>query len=259
MANRATSYCLRSARRSTLEWGRPSPKRACVMGGYSNRSRFRNDDDDSESDNGDVGVGDILKVLVGGESSKRAMNPFAGHDHEESITRHRNHVYFWDQVTPANALKFSRLVREADEEQQVKLVKEELTDPVVYIHLNTPGGHLHEGFSMASVVEACRSRTVAIVEGMVASAGTLPLVCADERHMQKYSSVLIHQLRGGMWGTYEDNEDEIKNMRQAMATLRKIYKEHTTMPSKEIDKILKRELELNGKTCLKYGIVHKLI
>lgn len=252
----AANYCLRSSR-SAMEWG-PSAKRPCrrVAGGYRNAEADSDDDEEG-------GVGEFLKsIIVGGSGSggsMRASNPFAGHDQEESITRHRNHVYFWDQVTPANALKFSRLVREADEEQQVKLVKDELTNPVVYLHLNTPGGHLHEGFSMASVVEACRSKTVAIVEGMVASAGTLPLVCADERHMQKYSSVLIHQLRGGMWGTYEENEDEIKNMRQAMSTLRKIYREHTSMPKKEIDKILKRELELSGNTCLKYGIVHKLI
>lgn len=258
MSRRSASYRLRS-NCPVLEWG-PSAKRPCFGG--SRHTYYANDDDDNDDDNA-CDIGDLLKGIIvtgaSGGSGSKSMNPFAAHDQEESISRQRNHVYFWDQVTPANALKFSRLLREADEEQQVKLVRGELTDPVVYLHLNTPGGHLHEGFSMASVVEGCRSKTVAIVEGMVASAGTLPLVCSDERWMQKYSSVLIHQLRGGMWGTYENNEDEIKNMRQAMSTLRKIYRENTTMPKKEIDKILKRELELNGNNCIKYGIIHKLI
>lgn len=252
----SSKHYLRSS--SNLEWGQPPAKRIHRMFDNAN-----DDADDAGSDVGsDVGIGgDLLKSLFAAsmDGGGKTGNLFPGRDREETITRHRNHIYFWDQVTPDNALKFIRLVREVDEEQQVKLVRGELTDPVVYMHLNTPGGHLHEGFSMASVVEACKSKTVAIVEGMVASAGTLPLVCADERHMQKYSSVLIHQLRGGMWGTYEENEDEIKNMRQAMSTLRKIYREHTTMPRKEIDKILKREIELSGSTCLKYGIVHKLV
>lgn len=243
------------AKRSTsnYNWG-PSAKRTR----YAPR-RYAGDDE--ESPEGTIDVTDFLQTMLGGGagagSSKQAG--LFGHNHEETVTKHRNHVYFWDEVNPENALKFSRLLREADEEQQVKLVRGEITEPVVYMHLNTPGGHLSEGLSMASVVEACRSKTVAIVEGMVASAGTLSLVCADERHMQKYSTVLIHQLRGGLWGTFENNEDEMKNQRQAMATLRKIYRTHTTMSKKDLADILKRELELNSDKCMSWGIVHKLI
>lgn len=248
---RSTSY---KSTASSLTWGETPFKR-------SKRSYNGPVNDDNESEADEVGAGaDILKgLIVGGMLGGNDTTNGLFNRGDETVTRHRNHIYFWDHVTPETALKFSRLVREVDEEQQVKLVKGELTEPVVYLHLNTPGGHLHEGFSMASVVESCKSRTVAIVEGMVASAGTLPLVCADERHMQQYSSVLIHQLRGGMWGTYEENEDEMKNQRQAMDTLRKIYREHTNMPRKELNSILKRELELNGETCIKYGIIHKLI
>lgn len=234
------------------DWGTPSMKKV-----------KRGNTGEEEGSEINVDMGEFLQTILGGGIANQggAAKNFAGfgHNYEETITRNRNHVYFWDQVTPENALKFSRLLREADEEQQVKLVRNEITEAVVYMHLNTPGGHLHEGFSMASVVEGCRSKTVAIVEGMVASAGTLPLVCADERHMQKYSSVLIHQLRGGLWGTFENNEDEIKNQRQAMTTLRKIYRTHTSMPSKELDRILKRELELSADKCVSWGIVHKLI
>jgi len=242
----------RSGKTNKYEWGQLASKRS---------KRCNKDDDDANEIN--VDVSEFLKTIMGGGMGNQleGSKNFAGFGniYEETITKDRNHVYFWDQVTPENALKFSRLLREADEEQQVKMAKNEITEAVVYMHLNTPGGHLHEGFSMASVVEACRSKTVAIVEGMVASAGTLPLVCADERHMQKYSSVLIHQLRGGLWGTFENNEDEIKNQRQAMSTLRKIYRTHTNMPGKELDRILKRELELSADRCISWGIVHKLI
>ena len=118
---------------------------------------------------------------------------------------------------------------------------------------------LTDGFSMASSIKRCRSQTIGIVEGCVASAATLPLVCCDYRQMQKYSYFLIHQLRTGFWGTFSNLLDESETCKDMMKMLTGIYLEHTQVPKKVLEGILKRELMWSSDTCMKYKIVDELI
>ena len=178
-----------------------------------------------------------------------------GGNNNETIFKKGNHLYFYDDVTTLNNLKFTRLLRDLDREQQVQLLRGEITEPTIHIHINSPGGSLLDGFSMASSVLACKSKTVAYAEAIVASAATLPLVCCNERHIQKYCYVLIHQLSSGFWGTYENFLDEQTNLDNLMDQLCDLYHEHTKVPKKKLRGILKHDLYWNAETCIKYSVV----
>jgi ATP-dependent protease ClpP protease subunit len=201
-----------------------------------------NDDDD---DNGDGGLGGLFNLAM----------PKS----DELICREGNHIYFWDEVNTENVLKFTKILRKVDYQLQCSLLKGDITEANIYLHFNSLGGSLTDGFSMASSIKKCHSKTIAIVEGCVASATTLPVVCCNHRQMQKYSYLLIHQLRTGFWGTYDNLLDETESCRDMMKMLSDIYLEHTKIPKKVLQSILKRELMLNSQTCLKYKIVDELI
>lgn len=177
---------------------------------------------------------------------------------DDLICREGNHIYFWDDVSTENVLKFTKMLRKIDYQQQCALLKEEITEAKIYIHLNSPGGSLTDGFSMASSIKQCKSKTVGIVEGCVASAATLPLVVCDYRKMQRYSYLLIHQLRTQFWGTFNNLLDEAETCKDMMAILSDIYLTHTKVPRKTLECILKRELMWNSDVCLKYNIVNEL-
>ena len=69
-----------------------------------------------------------------------------------------------------------------------------------------------------------------------------------------YKCLLIHQLRGGMWGKMADMEEVIEECRDAMNDIIGIYLEHTNMTEKQIRDQLKKE-KLSLKYCKKRGIV----
>lgn len=178
-----------------------------------------------------------------------------GLDNDDTIFKRGNHIYFYDKVSTSNNLKFTKLIHDIDSKQQIQLLKGEITEPKIHIHINSYGGSLLDGFSMASTVIACKSKTIAYCEGMVASAATLPLVCCNERYIQKYCYILIHQLSSGFWGTYENFLDEQTNLDNLMKQLCDLYSEHTKVPKKHLKSILKHDLYWNAETCIKYNVV----
>jgi ATP-dependent protease ClpP protease subunit len=71
--------------------------------------------------------------------------------------------------------------------------------------------------------------------------------------------VLIHQLnKYGFWGKFEEVKDEMKNLTMYMQRFRAIYEYETSLPEKKLKKLLKRDLYLDSRKCLKYHIVDSL-
>jgi ATP-dependent protease ClpP protease subunit len=221
-----------------------------IFGGKKRKhgnSEYGSDDED--------GFLEILKKLKPspGSHAGGALSLFGNND--DSVFKRDNHLYFYDDVTSESCLRFTTLLREIDQEQQVKVAKGDIESGLIHIHINSYGGSLLDGFSMASSVKACRSHTIGYVEGVCASAVTLPLVCCDVRKMQQYCYFLMHQLSSAHWGTHESFKDEMSNQDEFMRQIKAIYEKHTTINPDKLDKILSRDLFWNAKKCKKYGII----
>jgi len=174
------------------------------------------------------------------------------------VCKENNHLYFYDEVSKKSALKFMRLLRQIDEEQQLKKMKGEIDTPIIHIHISSGGGSLLYGFSMASTVIATKSQTTTYGEAFVASAATLPLVVGNQRRMQPYCYVLIHQLSASCWGTYENFKDNQANLDSFMSQIVRLYLKYTKVPETEIRDILKHDVYWNADKCMEYGIVDEV-
>ena len=71
--------------------------------------------------------------------------------------------------------------------------------------------------------------------------------------------MLIHQISSGMWGKYEELKDDMENAESLMEAIREIYVNHTKIPKKTLNQLLKRDLWFDADTCLKYGLVDEII
>jgi ATP-dependent protease ClpP protease subunit len=60
-------------------------------------------------------------------------------------------------------------------------------------------------------------------------------------------------------GKYEEMKDDMENNNALMKRIQDIYLENTMIPSKILKEILKRDLLLDAKQCLKYGLVDKIL
>jgi hypothetical protein len=67
--------------------------------------------------------------------------------------------------------------------------------------------------------------------------------------------MLIHQLRGGYWGKYEEMEEDLENSKKFMEKIYEIYEEHTKLSRKDLKKLLRKDEWWDYDTCLKYGLV----
>ena len=129
----------------------------------------------------------------------------------------------------------------------------------LYIHINSYGGSVFAGFSSVDYITSCKVPTVSVIEGCAASAATIMSVTANHRQINKHAYMLIHQLSSGMWGKYQEQKDTMENNDRIMKMIISIYEEHTKIPKKELDKLLKHDLWWDAETCLKYGLVDEII
>lgn len=71
---------------------------------------------------------------------------------------------------------------------------------VIWIHLNTPGGHLSTGVQLINAMQASDAHIVTSIEGEVASMGTLIFLAGDEFVVHDNSLMMFHNYSGGVFG-----------------------------------------------------------
>ena len=171
-----------------------------------------------------------------------------------------NKIYFYADIDSTSAVELIKMLVETD----IKLqnTKNTLGDdytPVCHLHLSTNGGEIFSAFAIVDTIRQMKSKVYTYVDGAVASAGTLISLAGEKRYMGKYSHLLIHQLSGGMYGKFNEMEDEIYNCTALMKLLKAFYKEKTKMPMKKLDEILNKDIWLSADECLQFGIVDQII
>ena len=98
-----------------------------------------------------------------------------------------------------------------------------------------------------------------VIDGCAASAATLISVVAERRNIHRNACILVHQLSGMLWGKFQEMQDDMENSEMLMKKIKNIYKEHTKIPKKEMDNILKHDIWWEAEKCLEYGLVDELI
>jgi ATP-dependent protease ClpP protease subunit len=178
-----------------------------------------------------------------------------GNKSTSGISRNKNHIYFYDDVTTETCLELNKTIIELAKELQRHSLEYDTKPAKIYLHINSDGGELLACFSTIDYIKNSPIPIVSIIEGSAASAATLISVVCHERYMTPSSYMLIHQLRGGYWGKYEEMEEDLGNSKKFMEKIYDIYEEHTKLGRKELKKILRKDEWWDYSTCLKYGLV----
>jgi|TARA_R110002110_G_scaffold248495_5_gene464674 ATP-dependent Clp endopeptidase proteolytic subunit ClpP len=171
-----------------------------------------------------------------------------------------NTIYFYDDVTEESMLELNKTLLEVDLKLQntKNILGEDAFTPIIHLHINTYGGGIFAAFSTVDAIRNLKSKVYTYADGSVASAGTLLLAVGDKRFVGKHAHVLIHQLSSGMYGKFSEIEDEMYNLINLMKLLKKFYKEHTKIPMKNLDTLLKKDLWMEADECVRLGIVDEI-
>ena len=195
-----------------------------------------------------------------GGSSPFKFPKLFGNDHSSDVYTERNHIFFKTDVTKDSIDKLAQEIdhlncKLANLERKTTLGN--FAPKPIYLHITTNGGDLLSGFFAYDKIKASRIPVNTVIEGGVASAGSLMSIAGSRRYMTPNSHLLIHQLRTGIIGTYEELADEKTNCNQFMNKLVGIY--HTNcngrLSKTKIRDILKRDIFWDTKTAIQNGLV----
>lgn len=178
-----------------------------------------------------------------------------------SIKSVDNSIFFYCDIHTQSCAELNRLLREVDNKlQQAKMImNEEDFIPTIHLRINSYGGDLFAGISTVDTIRDLKSRVYTYVEGAAASAATIISIAGKKRFIGKNAFMLIHQLSSVCAGTYEQMNDGQENNKRLMMLIKNLYKQYTKIPMKELDSILKHDLWMDSDTCLKFGLVDKVI
>ena len=170
-----------------------------------------------------------------------------------------NHLYFYSPVTPEKVLRLNQQITMLTTELKIQALRFSHTPPPIFLHISSGGGYIMDGLNAMDTIAFNEIPITTIVEGFVASAATLMSIVGAKRQIKRNSYMLIHQLSGVNWGTFQQMEDDMENAKAMMKKIKEIYKAHTKVPMKEIDEILKHDLNWDSKKCLDFGLVDEIL
>ena len=182
----------------------------------------------------------------------------SGGSDTRSVESHDNVIMFYGEVNEENAKSLNKALRQMDKDLQVVKVKYGVEVPIK-LYISSYGGSIFAGFSTVDTIKSLGTPVHSYIDGAAASAATLISVVADKRYIHRNSFMLIHQLSSMMWGKYEEFKDEMENLDLLMARIKEIYKEHCSIPKKELDEILKHDLWLDSAKCVKWSLVDEIV
>ena len=164
-----------------------------------------------------------------------------------------NNIYFYGGIDEKSVLAFNTKLKEKEIEL-LKIGVELGVQPMINVYIQSDGGDVYAGMSAMDHIYNCNVHVNTIADGCVASAATFMLLGGHSRYILEHSYILIHQIRTGFWGKWEDLKDEHKHCEDIMNTIKKVYKENTQLSDGKLEELFKREIYFTAKETVDFGI-----
>lgn len=175
------------------------------------------------------------------------------------VEKVENTLYFYAEIYRDNILKLNKELALLENNLYYQSVVTKNAPANIYLHVQSYGGSIFSGLSAMDMILKSKIDIITIVDGCAASAATLLTVVGKTRYIKEHSYILIHQLSSIFWGNYEQLKDDMENSNKFMSMIKGIYKEHTKIPMKKLNEILKHDLWFTAKEALQYGLVDDII
>jgi len=204
----------------------------------------QNDDDDDE------------------DSSPFKFTKLFNHQDTDVYTE-KNNIYFKTDVTEESINKLAHEINNLNNKIKSMIHKDTFgtfTPNPIILHITTRGGDLLSGFFGYDIIKNSLTPIHTIIEGSVASAGSLLSIAGSRRYITENSHILIHQLRTGMFGTYEELKEEKQNCNRFMNKLIQLYYQNCDgkLNKTEIREILKHDVFWDSKKAIEQGLVDEI-
>ena len=147
-------------------------------------------------------------------------------------------------------------IRDRSSLMQIQL---HIDPPPIHLHIQSNGGSLFHTLYIIDLIKNINTPVYTYIDGFAASAATLISVVGKKRFITQNSLMLIHQLSGSDSGKFDELEEQLTNMKVLMTIIRNTYLNYTNINPVLLNSLLKKDLWLDARTCLTYGLVDEII
>ena len=142
--------------------------------------------------------------------------------------------------------RFANMLRDAD-------------GSVVELRINSPGGDVGEGFTIANQIAKYSGKVVAVIEGYCASVATIIALACSEIHMHELSIWMMHRSSGGARGHSEDLTSAAKALEIIDQAAAKMYKNKSGASDEQVAQWLSVDTWMSPADALSAKLVDKVI
>ena len=146
---------------------------------------------------------------------------------------------------------------------QMLFLSNEDSNTDIHFYINSPGGSITAGLAIYDTMRFLRCEVATYCVGIAASMAALLLAggTAGKRSLLANSRTLLHQplITGVLEGVATDLEIEAKEILRLRSRLYTILSEHTGKTTEKIEKDCDRNLWLDAKESVDYGLADRIL
>lgn len=132
------------------------------------------------------------------------------------------------------------------------------TRPIILL-INSCGGVLDTAFILYDTIKLIKAPVITVGK-LVASAGVLTLIAGTKRYLFPHSKVMLHLIQGQVEGDTKEQKIAQKEFDKSQKEMIKIYQDcGVKKTEKQILKDIDRELWLNAKEAIDYGLADAIL
>jgi ATP-dependent Clp endopeptidase proteolytic subunit ClpP len=128
----------------------------------------------------------------------------------------------------------------------------------IQLHINSPGGEVHEGIAILNALRRHPARVVAVVDGLAASAASFVAVGADELVMGRNTELMIHDAWGVAIGPAEDLRQLADRLDSLSANIASIYADKAGGTVEDWRAAMQTETWYSAQEALNAGLADSL-
>ena len=127
------------------------------------------------------------------------------------------------------------------------------------IHINSGGGSVFDGQSMATAIKNHGAPVTTIIEGVAASMATIIALSGDAVYMTNNSLFMIHNPMLDSYGDKNELKKAISLLEKVETNMVNAYSTKTKLSKKEIASMMNEETWFTAKEAVKAGFVDRVV
>jgi ATP-dependent Clp protease protease subunit len=127
------------------------------------------------------------------------------------------------------------------------------------VHINSPGGHVHEGQAIYNALKEHPANVVTSIEGAAWSAASMIAMAGDTIRMHANSTLMIHEPLGGGWGFAADLRKIANELEQLSGVVLDVYTARSGADRDQVAAWMKEEKSFTAQAAKDAGFVDEIV